>query len=719
MLTFHTRGDLYTHLDGLLGRPMTALVDVPDEEALDELLDHYRLALTCVAARAGCPGGDSLPSYDKLVGILPSSGDVVLVRLERAWLLLGERAFREGVEQWLQRPPRQGLTLIATVGVADLARPNDPRLDERRLLMRLDEGTPRRPRLTTLREGGPEGLSHFFDRHPADRLRTSLPLARFAETLIEVRQAPDDFERLMGTHPMWANKLTRDMGTPEQWRELLANEPPLTSLNDLRGQWKGADDNGRWRLFIGLLLGNDRPDYLSGATSPDDLTQRLVSRAPDGERRALIEACLNPDDLARWMPDHVKRLDLDDKKSLAKLTDLSEAEQRALLALLTKHHYSMEELQGASPRLAHYLGRDEGDVLGHYSHLYRRAKLAGRITEELREELHTATGAAQRLPARELALNQIETDGEKDAAIFVDALGMEFIPYICARSRDLGLTCEATLTRARTPTITSVNSDNIDTWLTARGLPHPHDTNELDLLKHKAKGANFEEDPSVWYLFRELAVIDGVLKDAIHMLRPPVERVLIVSDHGATRMPLLNKAEQITLAVEADGEHSGRCAPCDPPSNNDPQVARADEEGWCCLTTWDRLKGGRATQVEAHGGSTPEELCAPLIELRRNTQQAQVQWPDKVDISGSQDHPRATLTLAVTNAPAHLRLRCGDQTFEPKRSGPDSCAFDMGPALAKKKGDEIALDLTLTDAEGNALGERRVTFRRTFETELL
>jgi len=90
------------------------------------------------------------------------------------------------------------------------------------------------------------------------------------------------------------------------------------------------------------------------------------------------------------------------------------------------------------------------------------------------------------------------------------------------------------------------------------------------------------------------------------------DKVLLVSDHGASRLAVINEQECV-WELSKKGIHCGRCCPCDE-ADVKSKFATC-ENGFWVLANYDRFKGGRKANVEVHGGATLEEVVIPLIEI--------------------------------------------------------------------------------------------------------
>ena len=139
-------------------------------------------------------------------------------------------------------------------------------------------------------------------------------------------------------------------------------------------------------------------------------------------------------------------------------------------------------------------------------------------------------------------------------------------------------------------------------------------TRKLDEVKHSGEqNFNYEMTKTPIHLTAELQIIDSVLEEVTSKLTgKDVNKVLLVSDHGASRLAVINEQE-CKWEMASKGQHSGRCCPC---CDADVKSQYATQEnGFWVLANYDRFKGGRKASVEVHGGATLEEVVIPLIEF--------------------------------------------------------------------------------------------------------
>jgi hypothetical protein len=138
----------------------------------------------------------------------------------------------------------------------------------------------------------------------------------------------------------------------------------------------------------------------------------------------------------------------------------------------------------------------------------------------------------------------------------------------------------------------------------------------MDEIKHYgAKDYNYQNTKLPLHIVEELNAIDAIVEKSASVLAfGDVEKVVIVSDHGASRLAVINEVEN-KIEVKEKGLHSGRCCPKADTSEK-PDFATEENDFWC-LANYELFKGGRKTGMEVHGGATLEEVAVPIIEITK------------------------------------------------------------------------------------------------------
>ena len=215
-----------------------------------------------------------------------------------------------------------------------------------------------------------------------------------------------------------------------------------------------------------------------------------------------------------------------------------------------------------------------------------------------------------RLPFRTELVEKIKYNGAE--VFFIDALGVEYLSFIEKKCSEYGLNIKSKICKCNLPSLTLFNVEFKKYYEKHNILVH--DEKRLDSLKHD--GLNDHDYEKVSYpihLIEELEIIDDCLKNIKAKIKSGlIRKAVIISDHGASRLAILNKDEEKEDVLSA-GEHGGRVCKVVPGMR---KIANAIEEGDnYVLADYNSFKGGRKGKVEMHGGATIEEVAVPIIEI--------------------------------------------------------------------------------------------------------
>jgi hypothetical protein len=439
----------------------------------------------------------------------------------------------------------------------------------------------------------------------------------------------------------FAESFQQDFGTEEQWKilydELVGNKPvSFVSLKNFGVKeperaivgYQAMSDDNKWLLHY-LLKSSMGENYAvlaaKAANKPAEMVRQiycyLLELSKDDvlfpqfyrERRELIEKIADDTEMQLYL--NLADVKLQDK--IYYLTDLTELERKEAIKCIAKFDYSKEELRSnlsrSYPFLADYLspyffGKP---FLDEYFERYKEQKLKNIIDEDFVELVNNLASEKPRkfiveLPTRSMVLSKDSTDY---SIIWIDALGVEFLGFICKRCDALGLKADIEIARAEMPTLTGYNKEFFDE---TRG---DKKVSELDKLKHSGEGDyDYSKTQLPLYIVRELEIIDEALKKAKSQISKEQKPVMIISDHGASRLTRIYE-HIITVDAEVDGKHGGRCCVWKEGLSDVSPYASDNEIGYCVLANYDRFEGGKYTGVELHGGATLEEVVVPIIKL--------------------------------------------------------------------------------------------------------
>ena len=191
-------------------------------------------------------------------------------------------------------------------------------------------------------------------------------------------------------------------------------------------------------------------------------------------------------------------------------------------------------------------------------------------------------------------------------------MGVEYLGYIQEKLYELGLVGNIKYGLCNLPSITSKNKEFVSEF-NLSNTPI-RDIKAIDEIKHNGvMSYNYETEKLPIHIYSELSEIQMLLKHVeSDLLSGQYKRVYLISDHGASRLAVINEHEN-KWEVSEKGQHSGRCCPKSDISEK-PEQATEENDFWC-LANYDRFRGGRKANVEVHGGATLEEVIVPIIEM--------------------------------------------------------------------------------------------------------
>lgn len=359
------------------------------------------------------------------------------------------------------------------------------------------------------------------------------------------------------------------------------------------------------------------------------------------ERKQLLDAF---DEAPEQLANYIAKIGRYEKNAIYYLTDHSELERHEIMRLLDAYDYSDAELkeivEKISEPLMQYLRRFDFDAtntklsetdssfrttLTEYFEEYKRQKITNHLEAEFVQKVNdfAQTRPFNKLQMRSAILKNVPKDGTQ--LYFLDALGVEYMGFIEAKCESYGLVEDVSIGHCALPSITKINKE----FQMQFPVEQQVDIKALDDLKHHSQLYQYTTEKLPVHLFAELHEIDNVLKMIrTNLLQDTIERAVIVSDHGASRMAVLyGKERDAAFVMDEKGEHSGRCCPVD----YDPEIPEATyENGYSVLANYERFKGSRKANVEVHGGASLEETIVPVIVLTRKPKDVQFSFTETV-----------------------------------------------------------------------------------------
>ena len=489
----------------------------------------------------------------------------------------------------------------------------------------------------------------------------------YRQSMIHIESVNGIYDVICKKYPEIQSGTEQEWASEEQWKNLyhklnksgsLANiiNKEFGSTTNLsmmmKTAFKDTDSEKAWLLWIAMkIFGTKENAYLFLAVKKSISVKNLIELIymellcyPHDdvnflqfyqERKQLIE--ILPENLA-LIQKYCDNVGQYDKNAVYYLTNLSDKEKCKFLYYLGKEEYSFTEaeildiVKYAFPELYEYLGSFEFNqrntknptndpdllsMLTKYFHDYKLQKVTNRILPEF---MNTVNENAVSRPFTKLLprISIVKEIDKTNAQIhFFDALGVEYLAYILRKCELLDLQTVVHIAHCELPSITSINKDFTKFFKIDKdeeGNEIIPGTKELDELKHHSKEIDYRKVKEPIHLFKELEIIEKELKQIQEMLTDPhgFDKIIIISDHGASRLSVIHQSICQMHTLENHGKHSGRCCPVDKAPDL-PEVTY--ENGYAVLANYDRFKGGRPANVEVHGGATLEETVIPIIEI--------------------------------------------------------------------------------------------------------
>lgn len=483
-----------------------------------------------------------------------------------------------------------------------------------------------------------------------------------------------------------------EFGTEQQWDQLFQELSKKKTLDAIYSKYKILEDDiedslyqnctglefRNWLFFIYLKrningISNEYLKYVVSKTEIYDLLKynilTEIVRIPRANSRfekfywdrKKVIGSFPASELAIFI--HENKVDPDE--SIFRFTDSTELEREEIIKWIAKNGY-IKEIGKIYPALGQYLKDyvfDCGslsEMLTQYFKQYRLQKVENRISPEF---LHQVLSNSQsllytHLETRDNVILRIE---EKQTAFlyWIDALGVEYLAYITELAKKKGLAMNVDIAYTDLPTITSINKGFYDKWPGSLKAKEE----ELDDIKHKVKGGyNFEKCDAPIHLASELKVIErAVDRAATELSMHTCKTFVIASDHGASRLAVINRQEE-KYGTDTKGEHSGRC--CEEFEGYDMPYA-VQENGYLVLADYGRFNGSRAANVEVHGGATLEEVVVPIITLKLKNQSDLVITVEKPDTITADRNNGTEFIIYISDVEnsANISVVIGDKRY--------------------------------------------------------
>lgn len=700
------------YLDSSASTPI--IVDVPSASVFNAIKNKYSVGSNAFISAAKYCGKDTLPAMDKLENdICKLKKRVFLSGLSSFLKLLGEQEANKTLMSLLELQ-LDGKVVILTYQAKQILKFSDPRLSAAGRVISIDaqEETQTPTLLFVVPEladsfeqyaDGIKGMPDFVENglYPDICIITKRKKSEFPNSLYDIKSYSSAYEILCAS-TIEIKTLDKSFGSNEQWASLngkiaeygdwsefvLKEFGGVENLTQNLGNFLHYSKEKQWEYFIALRInGCGNNTYLSNVVNSasninefyDGIYTAILNLDPKStsfnklyaERRDILKKIDFP---ISTVSDFCKQVVGKADNAIYYLTDSTQQEKELIIELICKYPDAYDKktlmsiLSRIYPDLAVYLSyyNYSQPLLSDYFNAYKYCKVTNRILPDFMamvQEQSVKREYNSILQPRATVLSKSDLTGTK--LYFVDALGVEFLSIIQDRLFRKNLDYKASFARCDLPSITSMNKDFVDEFKKA-GCKVA-DIKKLDELKHSGTSKyNYEYTKLPLHIIEEFAIIDDVINNIEQDLYSgDVKRVFVVSDHGASRLAVINETVN-KWEISEKGEHSGRCCPVSD-FDDKPEYATEENNFWC-LANYDRFKGGRKANVEVHGGASLEEVVIPIIEIKKAGDKPKCQIDDDYKVVTASYKVDAMIRLFISKELEHVKVCLNGQFFDAVRS---------------------------------------------------
>lgn len=670
-----TTKELYDKIEKYLSSDshLPIIVDLPSAHELSEFKMHFNVGSNQFLEAYSFAAKDNLPNISRLLdAITHQANTTFLTGISVALKLLGVSETKQFFGKFLSLDTMGKLVLVTT-RCADYLSFTDPRIkaSNRVLIVSLDELVPT-PSILFVSKKLKESLSSSVDglhklvaayeTFPGDELTvvTSKTKGDFPDTLIPIREYNSSYDvlsrsipELNGAEFQWGDEkqweyLHRALKNRNSWDDYLMREfGGLHNLPNCFNMYASYSPSSRWGHFLALKVcgakGNEYLSYvISNTNRYADFVPNLYNLILDFDVTSKRFDSLYRErrNILKYLPEEYlagefcKLVGGKGENALYYLTDSTDVERRMLLSTIAQYRgtFTIDKLQKAvevvSPNLYAYLKKVniKTDWFTRYFELYKYSKLTNFISEEMLamvDEQAIKREYNKYFVPRATVVSKLSK--ENAIVYFVDAMGVEYMGYLQEQLYKRNLIGNIQYGRCNLPSITCMNKEFVTDFQNANVVVRG--VKSIDEIKHDGVMTfDYTSEKLPIHLFAELAEIDNILKNVeTDLASGNYKHVYLISDHGASRLAVINEHEN-KWEVSEKGQHSGRCCPKSEISDK-PDQATEENDFWC-LANYDRFRGGRKANVEVHGGATLEEVIVPIVDITQPSADLKC-WIDK------------------------------------------------------------------------------------------
>ncbi len=295
---------------------------------------------------------------------------------------------------------------------------------------------------------------------------------------------------------------------------------------------------------------------------------------------------------------------LDPQSRIKCLTDNTEREKNEIILSwreCTFKNSLMQILESVYPELFYYLAESnfENQDINNYFLEYKRLKSRNECTQEFKDQVERlAKEQGEKIWALKSRNLIIQEEYDDNSIIYyVDALGVEYISLLQYLFKKAGVNFTYRIGCCNIPSTTEKNNDFYD----GKKFEAFY---ELDKLKHSL--GQYPQN-----LIKEFDLLIKIVNRALELLVDN-KKVIIASDHGASRLAILGKGQSLEAKDGAVKYKFGRYCEDSVNQYNDYQGCIREGNYWI-FANYNRFSGQGAPLGETHGGATFEEVIVPII----------------------------------------------------------------------------------------------------------
>ncbi len=650
------------------------IIDVQTIEELSSIVTHYNVGDNCFISLNRYCKKDELPRMDSFIDELSKkTGTIFITGLSTFLKLQGERVLKETLKNILSLSVKGHVVLI-TYQCEKYLHFLDKRLENRIYIFDTTEAV--KPNCVFTSEkmflpndvvlfDGIDKIADAIEKCQDEKIyiKTKKRKSSFPNSLIPISDLNNPYSVLC-MHESSISSIDETLGTDEQWATLLEKTKNGKGLIDIVDSEFGNhtsldlafnnyiyfDDSKKWLYLISLKLYGCKNNWVlhtssAKAKSNKDFIKNIYRSILDIDprdknfkkyyidRKNILTQLNNP---IEEVSDYCKMVAIKGTKAIYYLTDNTQREKEMIITLLDKYglDYPKEELM-AILKMAYfdlyaYLTdfKFKNELLDKYFSAYKYQKVINKLFPDfLSLVLEQAEKREYGLVLSPRTSMTEKLTKENTQLYFIDALGVEFLGFIMSMCAELGIKANVKIGRCELPSITSKNKEFIELFENSN-LPIIS-VKKLDEIKHHGTGdCDYQQTKLPLYIIKELEILrDIIIKINEKLINGSIKKAILISDHGASRLAVINESENIWEMAEK-GKHSGRC--CYKTEVDEQPISATDADDFWVLANYDRFRGSRKANVEVHGGATLEEVTIPIIELSKMSEKAEITIIDPI-----------------------------------------------------------------------------------------